>query len=186
MFQVYAQQNVETLNEAGVKQDRHQLPALLQHALERVPGLRRPLRGRPPHRAARELLEEGRLEPVAGTEEITYHDSCYLARHNDVLAAPRALSPRWGGRSRWPGAASGLLLRRRRRTHVDGGARPAINEERAREAVGTGASTLAVACPFCTVMLDDGVRQVGGEMRVADVATLLAEALDDSATESEG
>ena len=53
----------------------------------------------------------------------------------------------------------------------------AINEERAREAVGTGASTLAVACPFCTVMLDDGVRQVGGEMRVADVATLLAEAL---------
>ena len=53
----------------------------------------------------------------------------------------------------------------------------AINEERAREAVATGASTLAVACPFCTVMLDDGVRQVGGDMRVADVATLLAEAL---------
>ena len=53
----------------------------------------------------------------------------------------------------------------------------AINEERAREAVATGASTLAVACPFCTVMLDDGVRQVGGDMRVADVATLLAEAI---------
>ena len=54
----------------------------------------------------------------------------------------------------------------------------AINEERAREAAATGADTLAVACPFCTVMLDDGVRQVGGEMRVADVATLLAEQLD--------
>ena len=55
-----------------------------------------------------------------------------------------------------------------------------INEERAREAVETGASTLAVACPFCTVMLDDGVRQNGDEIRVADVATLLAEALPDS------
>jgi len=54
----------------------------------------------------------------------------------------------------------------------------AINEERAREAAESGASTLAVACPFCTVMLDDGVRAVGSEMRVADVSTLLAESLD--------
>jgi Fe-S oxidoreductase len=53
-----------------------------------------------------------------------------------------------------------------------------INVERATEAVGTGAETLAVACPFCTVMLDDGVRETGAEMRVADVSTLLAESLD--------
>jgi Fe-S oxidoreductase len=55
-----------------------------------------------------------------------------------------------------------------------------INEERAREAAETGASTLAVACPFCTIMLDDGARQNGSELRVADVATLLAEALDNT------
>jgi len=54
----------------------------------------------------------------------------------------------------------------------------AINEERAREAVATGADTLAVACPFCTMMLDDGVKQTGGELRVADLAVLLAEALE--------
>src|SRR4029079_6929023 len=54
----------------------------------------------------------------------------------------------------------------------------AINEERAREAAATGADTLAVACPFCTMMLDDGVKQTGGELRVADVAVLLAEALE--------
>ena len=54
----------------------------------------------------------------------------------------------------------------------------AINEERAREAVATGADTLAVACPFCTMMLDDGVKQTGGELRVADVAVLLAESLE--------
>jgi Fe-S oxidoreductase len=53
-----------------------------------------------------------------------------------------------------------------------------INEERAREAVATGAETLAVACPFCTVMLDDGVKAVGSEMRVADVSTLLVESLE--------
>ena len=53
-----------------------------------------------------------------------------------------------------------------------------INEERVREAAETGAETLAVACPFCTVMLDDGVRSTGKELRVADVATLLAESLD--------
>ena len=54
-----------------------------------------------------------------------------------------------------------------------------INEERVREAAETGADTLAVACPFCTVMLDDGVRSSGRDMRVADVATLLAESVDD-------
>jgi Fe-S oxidoreductase len=51
-----------------------------------------------------------------------------------------------------------------------------INENRVREAAATGAGTLAVACPFCTVMLDDGVQGIGADLRVADVATLLVEA----------
>jgi len=54
-----------------------------------------------------------------------------------------------------------------------------INQERVREAAQTGAGTLAVACPFCTVMLDDGVQSTGDELRVVDVATLLVEALDE-------
>jgi Fe-S oxidoreductase len=53
----------------------------------------------------------------------------------------------------------------------------AINEERVREAAATGAGTLAVACPFCTVMLDDGVQSAGADLRVVDVATLLSEAI---------
>jgi Fe-S oxidoreductase len=53
-----------------------------------------------------------------------------------------------------------------------------INEERAREAAATGAETLAVACPFCTLMLDDGMKQLGEDVRVAEVSVLLAEALD--------
>ena len=54
-----------------------------------------------------------------------------------------------------------------------------INEERVREAAGTGAGTLAVACPYCAVMLDDGVQSTGDELRVVDVATLLAESIAD-------
>jgi Fe-S oxidoreductase len=53
-----------------------------------------------------------------------------------------------------------------------------INEERVREAAETGAETLAVACPYCTIMLDDGVRTSGRDLRVADVATLLAESVE--------
>jgi Fe-S oxidoreductase len=53
-----------------------------------------------------------------------------------------------------------------------------INEERVRQATETGASTLAVACPFCTVMLDDGVRSSGAALEVVDVATLLVQAVE--------
>jgi Fe-S oxidoreductase len=53
-----------------------------------------------------------------------------------------------------------------------------INEERVRQASETGAETLAVACPYCTIMLDDGVRTSGHDLRVADVATLLAESVE--------
>ena len=52
-----------------------------------------------------------------------------------------------------------------------------INEARVHEAAATGADTLAVACPFCTVMLDDGVQSTGEQLNVVDVATLLAETL---------
>jgi Fe-S oxidoreductase len=53
----------------------------------------------------------------------------------------------------------------------------AINEARVREAAATGADTLAVACPYCTVMLDDGVQSTGEQLRVVDVATLLADSI---------
>ena len=113
-----------------------------------------------------------------GEQSITYHDSCYLARHNDVRLEPRKLlnvigqpteMKRSGKQTFCCGAGGAHMWMEERGTQ--------INEERAREATATGAETLAVACPFCTVMLDDGVKGVGSELRVADVATLLAESL---------
>ena len=163
----------------GRDEDHRQLPALLQHAGQRVPGLRRQLRGDPPHRAARRAWSaEGRLAPqrIEGLS-ITYHDSCYLARHNDVLAAPRDLVGAVGepvemarsGKQTFCCGAGGAHMWMEERAEP-------INENRVREAAETGAGTLAVACPYCTVMLDDGVQSVGAELRVADVATLLVEA----------
>jgi Fe-S oxidoreductase len=130
------------------------------------------------------LMAEGRLEVPRPSSEgglsITYHDSCYLARHNDVLAAPRDLVAAVGtpiemersGKSTFCCGAGGAHMWMEER------ARP-INEARVREAAATGASTLAVACPYCTVMLDDGVQSTGDGLRVVDVATLLAEAIAD-------
>jgi Fe-S oxidoreductase len=129
-----------------------------------------------------ELVRDGRLSPTANGKQITYHDSCYLARHNDVRMEPRELIAAVGepvemkrsGKQTFCCGAGGAHMWMEER------GKP-INEERAREATESGAETLAVACPFCTVMLDDGVRAVGSELRVADVATLLAESLDSSA-----
>ncbi|TMG30792.1 MAG: (Fe-S)-binding protein [Chloroflexi bacterium] len=127
-----------------------------------------------------DLVNEGKLAPMPSERTITYHDSCYLARHNDVREAPRELVSAVGQAIEMP--------RNRERTFCcgAGGARMwmeekrgrPINQERVREAVATGAETLAVACPFCTVMLDDGVRETGAKLQVFDLATLLAEAVE--------
>jgi Fe-S oxidoreductase len=126
------------------------------------------------------LVREGKLAPQRSDGlSITYHDSCYLARHNDVLAGPRELvaavgqpleMARSGKETFCCGAGGAHMWMEERGT--------GINEARVREAAGTGAGTLAVACPYCTVMLDDGVQSTGDELRVVDIATLLAESIE--------
>ena len=177
-YQSYAEQNVATMNEAGVTKIVASCPHCFNTLANEYPDFGGRYEVVHHTELLTQLLEEGRLQPSAGTAEITYHDSCYLARHNDVLAAPREIVSRIGkplemarsGRRTFCCGAGGAHMWLEERGNQ-------INEERAREAIETGAKTLAVACPFCTVMLDDGVRQVGGAIRVADVATLLAEAL---------
>jgi Fe-S oxidoreductase len=179
VFQSFAQANVDTLNGAGVTRIVASCPHCYNTLQNEYPDFGGRYDVVHHSELLAELVRDGRLSPAAGDATITYHDSCYLARHNDVLAAPRELLGRIGkplemarsGKRTFCCGAGGAHMWMEERGSQ-------INEERAREAAATGADTLAVACPFCTVMLDDGVRQTGSDLRVADVSTLLAEALE--------
>ncbi len=179
VFQSYAEQNVATLNGAGVTKIVASCPHCLNTLGNEYGDFGGAYEVMHHTQLLADLLREGRLEPVPGEAKITYHDSCYLARHNDVRDEPRELVAAVGEPVE--------MARNRERTFCcgAGGAHmwmeergSPINEERVREAVETGAETLAVACPFCTVMLDDGVRSLGKQLRVVDVSTLLAESLE--------
>jgi Fe-S oxidoreductase len=136
------------------------------------------------------LVREGKLVPVAepdrdgaggGARGVTYHDPCYLGRHNGVYTEPRALV-----------GATGATLAEMPR-HADrsfccgaGGARMwmeekigrRINLERVDEALSTGAGKIATGCPFCRVMLSDGLTQRHSEDRDAGTGATDVEILD--------
>jgi Fe-S oxidoreductase len=138
------------------------------------------------------LVRDKRLVPVTPiSQDITYHDPCYLGRHNKVYEAPRELigatgatlteMPRHADRSFCCGAGGARMWMEE---HI--GKR--INHERVDEALATGATTVATACPFCRVMVSDGVNDrqeaAGREgVDVRDVAQLLLESLDRSKVE---
>jgi Fe-S oxidoreductase len=132
----------------------------------------------------KKLLDEGKLKPSKMVSEaMTYHDSCYLGRWNDIYQAPREVLA---------AVASGRGPIEMERTGYKsfccgaGGARmwmeehaPRINENRTQEALQTGAKTIATACPFCIVMVTDGVKAANKEeeVRVLDVAEVLYSSL---------
>ncbi|WP_297794642.1 (Fe-S)-binding protein [Mycobacterium sp.] len=138
------------------------------------------------------LVRDNRLVPVSPvSQSITYHDPCYLGRHNKIYDPPRELI----------GAAGADLTempRNRERSFCcgAGGARmwmeehigKRINHERVDEALATGATTIATACPFCRVMITDGVNDRQDEagrtgVEVLDVAQILLASLEyDKAT----
>ena len=179
-FQRLAGDNVATLNGAGVKKIVTTCPHCFNTLGKEYPDFGGSYEVVHHTEFLAGLVREGKLEPAASDRTITYHDSCYLARHNDVRTEPRELVAAVGKAVEMP--------RNRERTFCcgAGGARMwmeekrgrPINQERVREAAATGAETLAVACPFCTVMLDDGVRETGAKLQVFDLATLLHEAVE--------
>jgi Fe-S oxidoreductase len=179
VFQAFADQNVATLNDAGVTKIVASCPHCFNTLSNEYPDFGGRYEVMHHTELLAQLVRDGRISLKATDAQITYHDSCYLARHNDVMAEPRALVEAIGqpvemersGKNTFCCGAGGAHMWMEER----GGA---INEERVRQAAETGAQTLAVACPFCTVMLDDGVRTSGRDLRVVDVATLLAESLD--------
>jgi Fe-S oxidoreductase len=193
LFQMLAQQNVEVLNEAKATK----IVVTCAHCFNTLANEYPQLGGKYEvvhhTQLLNRLVREGRLTPVAppsGSADgasVTYHDPCYLGRHNGVYSPPRELigalpgvrlaeMPRHGSRSFCCGAGGARMWMEEKL-----GTR--INSDRTAEAVATGAQTIAVACPFCRVMLTDGLTtmQAGGEapesVQVADVAQLLLDAV---------
>jgi len=186
IFQMLAMQNIETLDGLGVKKIVTQCPHCFNTLKNEYPQLGGNYEVVHHSQFLMELIDSGRLslDGASLEERVTYHDSCYLGRHNDVYLAPRSVIGSLGGidvvempRNGTQGLCCGA-----------GGARmwmeehtgKKVNIERTEEALATGAERIAVACPFCYVMIDDGVKEKhrDGDVKVQDIAEVLAEAVE--------
>jgi len=134
------------------------------------------------------LVKEGRLKPVAqSSKKLTYHDPCYLGRHNQIYEAPRELlestgvdlveMPRNKERSFCCGAGGGRMWMEEKL-----GTR--INLNRVDEAIATGAEEVAVGCPFCRVMVSDGAKGRESNVEVIDVAQALLRSVKNGGNQS--
>ncbi len=179
VFQGLALQNIETLNDLGITKIITQCPHCYNTLRNEYPQFGGEYDVMHHSELLMELVEDGRLSPRLDGERITFHDPCYLGRHNDVFVPPRSVidsigtrveMPRNGTRSFCCGAGGGRMWMEE---HVG----KKVNVERSEEAVATGADIVATGCPFCYVMMDDGVKEIGADDRVqvADIAIVLAD-----------
>jgi Fe-S oxidoreductase len=184
VYQMLAQQNVETLNEAGVKKIVATCPHCFNTLANEYPQLGGVFEVVHHTQLLAHLVETGKLTPVTPIEEkITYHDPCFLGRHNKVYKQPRDIM------ATVPGVQTQEMHRHKDRGFCcgAGGARmwmeerigKRINTERVDEALGTDPDTVSTACPFCLVMLGDAINEKknSGEakesLEVVDVSQLL-------------
>ena len=199
LFQMLAQQNVETLNEAGATKIVVTCAHCFNTLKNEYPQVGGTYEVVHHTQLLNRLVREKRLVPVARpgdasttgaastAESVTYHDPCYLGRHNGVYAPPRELL------GALPGVTLTEMPRNSERSFCcgAGGARmwmeeklgTRINVNRTEEALATGADRIAIGCPFCKVMLSDGLtgKQADGsareEVQVVDVAQMLLAAV---------
>ncbi len=186
LFQMLAMPNIEMLNGMGVRKIITQCPHCFNTLLNEYPQLGGQYEVIHHTQLLEQLIADGRLDVAQATldERITYHDSCYLGRHNDVYLAPRKVvasikgidvveMPRNGTKGMCCGAGGARMW-----MEETVGVR--VNEERAREALSTGATRIATACPFCYIMLDDGTKAAGADdsVKVADIAIHLLDAIE--------
>ncbi len=185
VFQLLATQNVETLRRYGPPRIVTACPHCFNTLANEYPQVGGSFEVVHHSAFLARLLEEGRLATLVGPDgtaprRITFHDACYLARYNGVIAAPRAVlgavagielteMERNGRQSFCCGAGGGRMW-------MEEGRGTRISAERARQALSTGAEAVAVGCPFCMTMLGDGLAAEAGN--TAGVTTLdLAEIL---------
>jgi len=192
VFSMLAQQNVETLNEAGAKKVVASCPHCFNTISREYPQLGGNYEVIHHTQLLARLVAEGRLQPVTPVQEkLTYHDPCFLGRHNKVYTPPREIL------DAVPGVEATEMHRCKERGFCcgAGGARmwmeerigKRINTERIEEALALEPDTISTACPYCLVMLGDAVaaKKSSGDapdtLEVVDVAQLLARSVRSAA-----
>ncbi len=182
LFQTLAEQNLEALSGAGVTTILANCPHCFNTLRNEYPQYGASFEVLHHTEYLTRLVEQGRLQPIEEVRTLlTYHDPCYLGRHNDVYREPRSLlqaipglrtveMPRHGRRGFCCGAGGARMWMEERI-----GKR--VNQERMDEAASTGAGAVGVACPYCLIMLDDGARTRGDQVEVLDVAEILARSI---------
>jgi Fe-S oxidoreductase len=191
VFQMAAMSNVEMLNELKVKKIFTNCPHCFNTLKHEYPDFGGNYEVVHTHALLDKLIKSGKLkldfekirrEQFAGDNKITFHDSCYLGRHNNIYSPARALIDlvgdrvemnRHGENSFCCGAGGGNMWLEE---HI--GKR--VNIERTEEALDTGAATIGVACPFCMTMLEDGVKAKDKveSNRVLEITEILAKGVE--------
>jgi Fe-S oxidoreductase/nitrate reductase gamma subunit len=180
LFQTLAQQTIATLNRFNVKTIVTACPHCLNSFLHDYPQLGAVYEVKHHTQFLRELLAAGKLALKPGAKEnAVFHDPCYLGRYNDEYESPRAVldaipelsrkEAEWSGRNALCcGGGGGFSFMEEKL-----GTR--MSHNRSRQLLATGARTIAVGCPFCMVMLEDGVKTIAPEQgpEVLDVAEIL-------------
>jgi Fe-S oxidoreductase len=193
IFQMLAMQNIETLDGMGVNKIITQCPHCFNTLGNEYPQLEGHYQVVHHSQFLEWLIDTGKLDlsDAKLEERLVYHDSCYLGRHNDVYLAPRNVVASIGGievveagRNGTKGMCCGAGgARMWMEEHVG----KQVNVERSQELLKTGASRIATACPFCYIMVDDGVKGEGVDedhVKVGDIAMHLLDAIE--AGESRG
>jgi len=185
LFQMQALSNIQVLNGYGIKKIVTACPHCFNTLKNEYPELGGNYEVLHHSTFLQQLIDEGKVkmkeEGIFHGKKITFHDSCYLGRANNIYEAPRSILEALDAdlvemkRSRSKGLCCGAggaqMFKEPEKGMKD------INVERTEEALGTGASIIASACPFCMVMLTDGIKNKNREkdVQVKDLAELIAE-----------
>jgi Fe-S oxidoreductase len=188
LFQMMAYQNIQLLNGYQIKKIVTTCPHCFNILKNEYPALGGNYEVVHHTVFLQQLIDEGKIKMKENGsfrgKKVTYHDSCYIGRANNIYEAPRKVLEALDvelvemKRSRSNGLCCGAGGSQVFKEEEKGNKR--INEERTQEAIGTGAKVIASNCPFCMMMLTDGVKfnKKEGEVQVIDLAELIAESME--------